>query len=239
MWQFAEAVAGIGEACRALDIPITGGNVSLYNETDGHPILPTPVLGVVGLVEHADRIVTRTFKGGAAIVLLGTTKGELGGSEYLQRQHGLLRGVPPALDLDAEKRLQQLLVSLAADGLVQSAHDCAEGGLAVTIAECSFDTGGIGADVDIPAVDDVPEGLTVDATLFSESASRVVISTTAERLEQVLTRANEHNVPAAQVGHTTPNRLVMRVGGRIALDVPVDLAEQAWKTGLERYFTKG
>ena len=158
MWQFAEAVAGIGEACRALDIPITGGNVSLYNETDGKPILPTPVLGVVGLVEHADRIVTRTFKGDAAIVLLGTTKGELGGSEYLQRQHGLLRGVPPALDLDAEKRLQQLLVSLAADGLVQSAHDCAEGGLAVTIAECSFDTGGIGADVDIPAVDDVPEG---------------------------------------------------------------------------------
>jgi len=239
MWQFAEAVAGIGEACRALDIPITGGNVSLYNETDGKPILPTPVLGVVGLVEHADRIVTRTFKGDAAIVLLGTTKGELGGSEYLQRQHGLLRGVPPALDLDAEKRLQQLLVSLAADGLVQSAHDCAEGGLAVTIAECSFDAGGIGADVDIPAVADVPEGLTVDATLFSESASRVVISTTAERLEQVLARANDHNVRAARIGHTTPNRLVMRVGGRIALDVPVDLAEQAWKTGLERYFTKG
>jgi phosphoribosylformylglycinamidine synthase subunit PurL len=239
MWQFAEAVAGIGEACRALDIPITGGNVSLYNETDGTPILPTPVLGVVGLVEHADRIVTRTFKGDAAIVLLGTTKGELGGSEYLQRQHGLLRGVPPALDLGAEKRLQQLLVSLAADRLVQSAHDCAEGGLAIAIAECCFDTGGIGADVDIPAVDDVPEGLTVDATLFSESASRVVISTTAERLEQVLARANEHLVPASQIGHTTPNRLVMRVGGRIALDVPVDLAEQAWKTGLERYFTKG
>src|SRR4029079_17522385 len=137
MWQFAEAVAGIGEACRALDIPITGGNVSLYNETDGKAILPTPVLGVVGVVEHADRVVTRTFKGAAAIVLLGTTKGELGGSEYLKRQHGLLRGVAPDLDLDAERRLEQLLVSLAADGLVQSAHDCAEGGLAVTIAECS------------------------------------------------------------------------------------------------------
>jgi phosphoribosylformylglycinamidine synthase len=239
MWQFAEAVAGIGEACRALDIPITGGNVSLYNETDGQPILPTPVLGVVGLVEHADRIVTRTFKGEAAVVLLGTTKSELGGSEYLRRQHGLLRGVPPALDLDAEKRLQQLLVSLAADGLVQSAHDCAEGGLAVTIAECSFDAGGVGADIDVPAVADVPEGLTVDATLFSESASRVVISTTADTLQRVLARAAEHNVPAARIGHTTPNRLVMRVGGRIALDVPVDLAEQAWKTGLERYFTKG
>ncbi len=238
MWQFAEAVAGIGEACRALDIPITGGNVSLYNETDGKPILPTPVLGVVGLVEHADRIVTRTFKGDAAIVLLGTTRGELGGSEYLQRQQGLLRGVPPALDLDAERRLQQLLVSLAADGLVQSAHDCAEGGLAVTVAECSFDTAGIGADIDVPAVDDVPEALAVDATLFSESASRVVISTTADKLDGVLARAKEHQVPAVQIGRTTPNRLVMRVGGRIALDVPVDLAEQAWKTGLERYFTK-
>jgi phosphoribosylformylglycinamidine synthase len=240
MWQFAEAVAGIGEACRALDIPITGGNVSLYNETDGKPILPTPVLGVVGLVEHADRVVTRTFKAdGAAIVLLGTTKGELGGSEYLQRLHGLLRGVPPRLDLDAEKRLQQLLVSLAAGGLVQSAHDCAEGGLAVTIAECSFDTGGVGADIDVPALDDVPAALAVDATLFSESASRVVISTPADRLEQVLALAREHDVPAAHIGRTTAHRLVMRVGGRIALDVPVDLAEQAWKTGLERYFTKG
>jgi phosphoribosylformylglycinamidine synthase len=239
MWQFAEAVAGIGEACRALDIPITGGNVSLYNETDGKPILPTPVLGVVGLVEHADRIVTRTFKAsGAAIVLLGTTKGELGGSEYLQREHGLLRGVPPALDLDAEKRLQQLLVSLATDGLVQSAHDCAEGGLAVTIAECSFDTGGLGAEIDVPALDDVPAALVTDATLFSESASRVVLSTPADRLEQVLAKAKALGVPAMPIGRTTTNRLVMRVGGRIALDVPVDLAEQAWKTGLERYFTR-
>ena len=239
MWQFAEAVAGIGEACRALDVPITGGNVSLSNETDGTPILPTPVLGVVGLIDRADRIVTRPFKSEGPIVLLGTTRGELGGSEYLKRVHGLLRGVPPELDLEAEKQLQQLLVALAADGLVLSAHDCAEGGLAVTLAECCFDTHGLGATVDVPAVEDVPDALAVEATLFSESASRVVVSVAPEHLDEVLARARDRQVPAAQIGHVAAGRLVMRVGGRVALDLPVDLAEQAWSTGLERYFVRG
>ncbi len=141
MWQFAEAVAGIGEACRALDTPITGGNVSLYNETDGTAILPTPVLGIVGVLEDASKVLTRTFKrAGTPVVLLGITSAELGGSEYLYRVHGLIRGQAPALDLDAEKRLQRLLVDAAAEDLLLSAHDCSEGGLAVTLAECCFDT---------------------------------------------------------------------------------------------------
>ena len=151
MWQFAEAVAGIGEACRALETPITGGNVSLYNETDGTAILPTPVLGIVGVIEDASKVLTRTFKrAGTPVVLLGTTSAELGGSEYLYRVHGLIRGQAPALDLDAEKRLQRLLVDAAAEGLLLSAHDCSEGGLAVTLAECCFDTGGIGVVADVP-----------------------------------------------------------------------------------------
>src|SRR4029077_6377626 len=103
----AEAVGGIGEACRALGVPITGGNVSLYNETDGRAIDPTPVIGVVGLLEHADRVLTRRFqRSGDLIVLLGEGRGELGGSEYLARVHDLVRGVPPALDLGAEHALQ-------------------------------------------------------------------------------------------------------------------------------------
>ena len=112
MWQFAQAVEGIGEACRALGVPITGGNVSLYNETDGRAIYPTPVIGVVGLLEHADRVLGRPIPGNPAtsIVLLGDGRGELGGSEYLKVVHGLVRGVPPALDLDAERALQELLV---------------------------------------------------------------------------------------------------------------------------------
>ena len=111
MWQFAQAVEGIGDACRALDIPITGGNVSLYNETDGRAVLPTPVLGVVGLIEDADRVVRRVFQAaGDTIVLLGESKPELGGSEYLHTMHGLTRGLPPPLDLAREAALQRLLV---------------------------------------------------------------------------------------------------------------------------------
>src|SRR4029453_4459633 len=141
MWQFAKAVEGMGAACRALEIPITGGNVSLYNETDGRGVLPTPVLGVVGLIEDADRVVGRAFRSaGDVVILLGESRAELGGSEYLKIIHGLIRGLPPALDLSREAALQRLLVDGSARGVIRSAHDCSEGGLAVTIAECSFDS---------------------------------------------------------------------------------------------------
>ncbi len=139
MWQFAKAVEGLGEACRALGVPITGGNVSLYNETDGRAIDPTPVVGVVGLLEHADRVLAGRFQGsGHIVVLLGEGRGELGGTEYLKVVHGLVRGAPPALDLKAERALQDLLVTLADARLIRSAHDCSDGGLAVTLAECCF-----------------------------------------------------------------------------------------------------
>ena len=154
MWQLVEAIEGLAEACRALDIPITGGNVSLYNETDGQAIYPTPIIGVVGLIEDATRVVSRTFKqAGDAVVLLGESYGELGGSEYLKTVHGLVRGQPPALSLDKERALIALLTRAAAAGLLQSAHDCSDGGLAVTLAECAFDTGGIGCDSRYPALD--------------------------------------------------------------------------------------
>src|SRR5436190_1868488 len=147
MWQFAKAVEGIAAACRALDVPITGGNVSLYNETDGRSIYPTPVIGVVGLLEHADRVVTRRFRqDGDTVILLGEGRGELGGSEYLKLAYGLVRGLPPAIDLGAEYALQTLLVALANDRLICSAQDCSEGGVAVALAECCFDTAGVGVE---------------------------------------------------------------------------------------------
>ena len=153
MWQFARAVEGIGAACRALGVPITGGNVSLYNETDGKAIYPTPVIGVVGLLEHEDRVVSRRFQAaGDVIVLLGEGRGELGGSEYLKLVYDIVAGTPPALDLAAERALQDLLVALADERLIRSAHDCSDGGLAVTIAESCFDTGGIGAEASIDSV---------------------------------------------------------------------------------------
>ena len=135
MWQFAKAVEGLGAACRALSVPITGGNVSLYNETDGKAIYPTPVVGVVGLLAKADRVVARAFRNaGDAIILLGENRGELGGSEYLSVVQGVVGGRPPALDLAAERAVQNLLVDLADSRLIRSAHDCSDGGIAVTLS---------------------------------------------------------------------------------------------------------
>ena len=236
MWQFARAVEGIGVACRALDIPITGGNVSLYNETDGRAILPTPVLGVVGLIEDAARVVRRAFRSeGDAIVLLGETWDELGGSEYLKVMHGLVRGLPPRLDLEREAALQRLLVTGVSEGLIRSAHDCAEGGLAVTLAECCFDTG-LGADVDIPAVDAAVSGFGDVVALFGESASRVVISIDANRATELQTLAAETGVPATIVGRVGGHRIRVAVAGRGVLDESLAEEERVWSDAIGNYF---
>jgi phosphoribosylformylglycinamidine synthase len=239
MWQFAEAVAGIGEACRALEIPITGGNVSLYNETDGQPIYPTPVLGVVGVIDQAARALGRAFRAeGDAIILLGDSHGELGGSEYLNTIHGLVRGRPPALDLARERALEQLVVALAHEGHLQSAHDCSDGGLAVTVAESAFTPAGLGAEIAVPAVSDaMPDPLRIDATLFGESDSRVVVSTRPDQMAIVLERAAAAGVPARVIGRTGGDRLRMAVGGETVVDLSRAEAEHVWRTAIERYFT--
>ncbi len=231
MWQFAEAVEGIREACVALELPITGGNVSLYNETDGQAIYPTPIIGVVGLIEHADRALGRTFRdAGADIVLLGDNLGELGGSEYLKTLHGLTRGVPPALDLSRERALHRLLARAAEEGLLHSAQDCSDGGFAVALAECAFDTGGIGADVDVPAA-----GGEI-ATLFGESASRAIVSAAPGSSAALLEMARAAGVPARIIGKTGGSRLRITIDGQQALDIAVAEAEQIWTSGLEKYF---
>ena len=236
MWQFARAVEGIGVACRALDIPITGGNVSLYNETDGKAILPTPVIGVVGLIEDAANVACRAFRSeGDAIALLGEARDELGGSEYLKVMHGLVRGVPPRLDLGREAALQRLLVKGVSDGLIRSAHDCAEGGLAVTLAECCFETG-LGAETDIAAVDtDVP-GLGDVAAMFGESASRVVVSVAPSRVVELQTLAVEAGVPVTIVGRVGGHRIRVAVAGRGVLDEPLAEAERLWSDAIGNHF---
>ena len=240
MWQFGQAVEGIGEACRALDTPITGGNVSLYNETDGRAIYPTPVIGVVGLLEHADRVVSRRFQAaGDAIVLLGEGRGELGGSEYLKVAHGLVQGAPPSLDLKAERALQDLLVNLADARLMRSAHDCSDGGLAITLAECAFDSDGIGADVSIDSVSVAGDDITNRAAaLFGESASRVVVSVGPDATAELLKRAKDAGVPARVIGRTGGNELRIAVGGHMAIAVAIADAERAWSNAVEQYFTK-
>ncbi len=237
MWQFARAVEGMGDACRALDIPITGGNVSLYNETDGKGVLPTPVLGVVGLIEDADNVVRRAFRAaGDAVILLGEGRDELGGSEYLKVTHGLIRGVPPSLDLAREAALQRVLVEGAAAGLIRSAHDCAEGGLAVTLAECCFDSS-CGVDVNVAAVAASAEWRDV-ATLFGESASRVVVSVSPERVGALLSMAAAAKLPAAQIGIVGGERIRIAVEGERVLDEPLAAAELVWSTALEEYFER-
>src|SRR5438093_2946098 len=240
MWQFARAVEGIGTACRALGVPITGGDVSLYNETDGRAIYPTPVIGVVGLLEHADRFVCRRVQGpGDVVILLGEGRGELGGTEYLKLAYDVVRGLPPALDLDAERALQALVVALADGRLIRSAHDCADGGIAVTLAECCFDTGGVGIEASIDEVEVGRDaGLNRAAALFGESASRVVVSVAPDRADEVLSRAAASSVPARIVGRTGGTALRVKAGGKTAIDVTVEEAERVWSTAIDQHFVK-
>ena len=233
MWQFGEAVRGIGDACRALDVPVTGGNVSLYNETEGKAIFPTPVLGIVGLLADASKTVTRVFRSeGAAVIALGENRGELGGSEFLARLLGRVQGAPPALDLERERALQHLIVGLVRDGLVQSAHDCADGGLAVTLAECTFSSGGIGVEASLPAVSGLGDGWQTAATLFGESASRIVVSAAQDVVSQVLAAAAAAGVPAAVIGRTGGSEIRLDVDGDPAVRMSVADAEQAWASAI-------
>ena len=240
MWQFAQAVRGIGDACRALEVPITGGNVSLYNETDGKAIYPTPIIGVVGLLERADRVVRGRFaSAGDAIMLLGEGRGELGGSEYLKTMHGIVGGLPPSLDLDAERALQSLVVRLASEGLLRSATDCSDGGLAVALAESCFGTDGIGAEASIPDVAVAGQQSINDAAaLFGESASRVLVSVVADDVATVLERAAAAGVPGRVIGQTGGNLLRIAAGGRMVVDMPVHEAERVWSAAIEAYFRK-
>jgi phosphoribosylformylglycinamidine synthase len=237
MWQFVQAVDGIAEACRALAIPITGGNVSLYNETDGQAIYPTPVLGVVGLIDDASRVLTRVFPAeGLEIVLLGDAAGELGGSEYLTVLHGLVGGRPAAVDLDRERALQALLVEAARDGLIHSAHDCAEGGFAVTLAECCFESGGVGARVALTESGGPDDRFRLVRALFGEAPSRVVVSAPPETRDRLLLRARALSVPATVIGQTGGDRLEISVAGAVVAHIGLAEAEQTWAHGLTRHF---
>ena len=251
MWGLVEAIEGLSDACRALDIPITGGNVSLYNETDGRAIFPTPVIGVVGLIEDASCALGRSFRAaGSEIVLLGASVGRgdaepkgraasagLGGSEYLKILHGLIAGDVPHLDLEAERALLALLAKATAGRLLLSAHDCSDGGLAVTLAESAFDSGGIGCLVDLPAEGAVGEW-DVLADLFGEAGGRVVVSVAAGSLGPLMDLAAECGVPARRVGRTGGDRIAVTVGGRAAIDWKLTDAERLWSEALAQYFAR-
>jgi phosphoribosylformylglycinamidine synthase len=203
MWQFAESVRGIGDACRALATPVTGGNVSFYNESAGSAIWPTPVIGMVGLLEdYRLALPSRFARPGDVVYLLGETFAELGGSEFADVVLGRMSGRPPALDLDRERALVRLLVEGAGLDILASAHDCGDGGLGVALAEAAI-LGGIGFAVTLPG--DLPPHL----SLFSESASRAVVSVDPGRAERLEELAAALGVPFARIGETGGPRVVI------------------------------
>jgi len=207
-FQMSEALRGIGQACEAFETPVTGGNVSLYNENPRGAIYPTPTIGMVGIVDDVAHVTTAAFKAeGDAIVLAGTNTGELGGSEYLKVVHGLVAGDAPALDLAAESRLQRGLLAAIRSGLVRSAHDTAEGGFAVALAESAFASGDDPFGVEVELRDDLP----ANALLFGEAQGRVVLSCEAAKEAELVRCLEIHGVPARRIGTVGERGGVFRV----------------------------
>ncbi len=222
MWQFRECVLGMAEACRALGVPVVSGNVSLYNETDGRSILPTPTVAMVGVIPKLGNIPAAHFRrAGEPIVLLGADRSEFGGSAYLRLLHGVEAGRPPAVDLDAEARLARLLRAAVDQGILHTAHDLAEGGLAVALAEATFGAG-VGARVKVALA---------PRDLFSESQARALVGCAPHQLERLLALAEKLGVPAREVGESGGDRLVIEADGG-GIDIEVERLHRTWATAL-------
>jgi phosphoribosylformylglycinamidine synthase len=242
MWQFSQAIDGIGEACTALGTPITGGNVSFYNETLRKSIYPTPVIGVLGILEDASRVVKIAFRnGGDVIVLLDgtgaaerarhvTPQREFSSSEYSKTVGGVVAGEPPAIDLAAERRLIDCLVALAEDGVVVSAHDISDGGLAVTVAESCFASANV-----VGATVKAKDPAAAEFALLGEGGARCVVSVAPAKLAALQGTARQYGVAAIEIGQVTQEpSLRIEHKGRAIIDSPVENLRDVWANSLER-----
>ena len=227
MWQFVRAVEGMAEGCRQFETPVVSGNVSFYNETKGSAIYPTPVVAMVGLLEDVEQRCTPWFKDEKdVVILLGKNELEMGGSEYLKQIHGRIAGRPPHLDFKREKSVQKVCRVGISRGFVKSAHDVSEGGLAVSLAECSLlrPEGLLGSTIELT------DEIRPDALLFGESASRIIVTVAPENVDTMLTIAKGEGAPARVIG---------RVGGRMLVVndlLCIDLADlyEKWSEALPR-----
>ncbi|MDF9412424.1 phosphoribosylformylglycinamidine synthase subunit PurL [Brevibacillus laterosporus] len=225
-WQFEKAVDGMSAACNALSTPVIGGNVSLYNERSGEAIYPTPVVGMVGLITDVDHITTQDFKQeGDVILLLGQTHAEVGGSEYQKLLTGKISGRPPQIDLEKEANVQKVVLSAIRAGYIQSAHDLAEGGLAVAIAEGCFGK-------EIGATIELTDDLRADLALFSESQSRILVSTTQDNVNQMKRLAAEQGVACQVLGTTGLDHLVITHQGKEIVNASLTRLKSAWKDAI-------
>ena len=245
MWQFSQAIDGVGEACIALGTPITGGNVSFYNETLGKSIYPTPVIGILGILENASDVLKVAFRNAGDIIVLldGSNSSKAGpqappragkrrefsSSEYSKTIAGIVAGEPPAIELSAEKWVIDCMVALAAERVLQSAHDVSDGGIAVTLAECCFPANGLGASVALP------EDTAAEYAVFGERGARVVVSVAPEKLAAVRTTARQYGVGAHEIGKvTSDNALRIEYKGHVVASTPVPALKDAWAHGLAR-----
>jgi phosphoribosylformylglycinamidine synthase len=233
MWQFAQAVKGMGDACRALGTPIVSGNVSLYNETDGKAIHPTPMIGMVGLLDDVKQRVTQFFRRkGAAVALVGWPTGDLGGSEYLKIVHGKTAGKPPRLDVDRLNAVHAFLLALGRANVLHSAHDISSGGLAAALVECC-----VAGPERVGFVGTLgPDALTPQEILFGEEPGRFVVSYFHEHAEHVkAVHAKHASVPLTTLGSTVDDAFTLRVGRqKIELDLPLEKLANAWNTGFRK-----
>ncbi|MDP6624952.1 MAG: phosphoribosylformylglycinamidine synthase subunit PurL [Nitrospinota bacterium] len=231
MWQFKESVRGMSDACSFFKTPVVSGNVSFYNETQGVAIYPTPVVGMVGLIQDCSKAITQFFKeDGDVIVLLGETKEELGGSEYFKITHDKERGNPPELILDAENRLHELCLEAIRQELVKSAHDCSEGGLAIAIAECA-----VSGPVALGAEISLKTSLRKDALLFGESQSRIVLSANQKHIEKIIALAEKKGVPVKVIGKVIKQGLKININSKSVIEVSCDKIKKSWENTIKDY----
>lgn len=232
MWQFQEAIEGIAAACRTFNIPVTGGNVSFYNDTEGLSIHPTPVLGIVGLVHDVDKSCSPGFKNtGDVIFLIGKNKDEIGGSEYLKFIWEMEKGQPPQIDLQEEKQIHHVCIEAIEKELLLSAHDISEGGLAVCIAECAF-LGDNRAGCTLHLKDRIRS----DALLFGESQSRIIVTVKPENKDALIKISQDQNVPIEEIGTTGGKNITICHNEEKIIDLPVQKSYKTWKQAIPDHF---
>ncbi|QQS44913.1 MAG: phosphoribosylformylglycinamidine synthase subunit PurL [Acidobacteriota bacterium] len=234
MRAFSETIDGMAEACRAFGTPVTGGNVSFYNETEGRGVYPTPVIGMIGVIEEARDATTQWFRdAGDVILLLGRTGNDLGAGELLSVLTGEETGPVPALDLETEKSVQEACLGSIKAGLVSSAHDCSEGGLAVALSECCFSSyrrPALGARVDLDAhAGDLRNPVSL---LFAESPSRIILSARPDNVTEIERLARDTGAACVRIGEVGGSDLVIRLGGEILIEAAVEPLEAAWRSAL-------
>ncbi len=231
-WQFEKCIEGLSAACKALNTPVISGNVSFYNENPKGAIDPTPMVGMVGLIKDADRIMTQDFKNkGDLIILLGENKADLSGSEYLYLVHKQKKG-NPEIDIEREKAVGEVALSAIESGIISSAHDCSEGGLAVSLAESCVTNAGrmLGASIKL---DDFKKGdIRMDEILFGEAPSRIVVSLGKDKLGALEKIAKKHSVPCQVMGNVGGDKLSLRCGDKTVVDVLLKTLSNTWRNAI-------